>query len=850
MKMSECKFVRHWQALLMLAAIPALTNCSRIDGSVELNNSSGEPYSFEGAQVEVFDLNRSVVLPGATKTPKGIGSVKDGGVISAQAITATIEDDALYDVEIQCPTNNVTDACNVESPLHIVLSGAQLKAGGWTATALSDAIFHNVGYYATVEYSVADIQQMLDQYAGILLTSEPAAPAKNYSDVLSWHPVDTDLVKRRSSLNTISDALAQGSNATDIKLRARQWVSPVVTNLSTDVLGLSPGSITVADGYAYLGSYGTGFGVFDIHNPDQPVKTALLDDIHINGPILISGTTAYFRDSSSKIQMVDISNPQQPHAAGNFSLPIIGSLLGIAGDYAYVTDTSFSNYSFQIFNISNAQQPVLTAKISIPTEYGATISGNHLYVATYNTLNIFNISDPAAPVAEATLTILGASSQSQIKVSAGYAYVTTYVSQAGLAVVAISNPAAPTLTSQLTLPERDTLRYEAISQSKIYLATYSSLLLVDASDPAAPVLTRKLKYSVASLAGVDQFVYIASPNDGLSIIDPDTATPTAVLSGSLINDGLPPYSVFTPFGNYAFSSLDGWGFDVFDFTDPVAPVQEPHIYGPTSGSFAIKGNYAIYSDGEFSAIRVADIRDPLHPVDLPHSAIHFAEDEKFGLGSTGFYGNTLFVSKATYIDTGDEDSLSQSDCTNPARDSETGLIMIDITSPEALGVVDSTCLADHANAVSADGNNVYVAVMGGLLQIMEYNAFGLGSPSTVKLSTDANFVAAADGHAWAMEGYNGIEIVDVSNPEAPVIVTKINTHGDAQHVVFDQRYAYVANGASGLLIFDISNPAAPALVASASTRGNAASAFVSGDYLYGVTSYGIEVLKVLPTTSN
>jgi len=50
---------RHWRPLLMLALIPALQNCSRIDGSVELNNGNGEPYSFEGAKVEIFDLHRA-----------------------------------------------------------------------------------------------------------------------------------------------------------------------------------------------------------------------------------------------------------------------------------------------------------------------------------------------------------------------------------------------------------------------------------------------------------------------------------------------------------------------------------------------------------------------------------------------------------------------------------------------------------------------------------------------------------------------------------------------------------------------------------------------------------------------
>jgi len=478
------RFFCDWRALLLLATIPALTNCSRIDGAVELNNSSGEPYSFEGAKVEVFDLNQSAVLAGLfpalftveNKIPKGLGSTTANGAIAAQVITATIDDEALYDVEIRCPAGNTADTCNVESPLHVVLSGAQLKTGDWKATALTEATFQNIGYYAAASYSVAEITQMLDTYTGILLTAVPGS-TKTYADLLTWNPTLTDTVRRPHLLASASESLAAGISNNDIKLLARQWISPTVASVD---LTAEPTStiygIRIIDNYAYVSGYGFGFRVIDIHDPEQPIEVGQTQDVWSTRPIIISDTVAYLQGENAQheagVQIVDISDPTKPTVTGQFS--VTGTLQGVSGNYAYVTTLA----GLQIINISNPQQPVLTGQITIANAGNLMLAGNYVYLIADEVLHIVDISNPAAPTAVSSLPISNAWSDSfadvnaRIEVAATHAYVTTYdffTGLPGLTVVDISNAVAPTQTAQLTLPSGGAANYMTKSHEKIYL---------------------------------------------------------------------------------------------------------------------------------------------------------------------------------------------------------------------------------------------------------------------------------------------------------------------------------------------------------------------------------------------
>ena len=96
----------------------------------------------------------------------------------------------------------------------------------------------------------------------------------------------------------------------------------------------------------------------------------------------------------------------------------------------------------------------------------------------------------------------------------------------------------------------------------------------------------------------------------------------------------------------------------------------------------------------------------------------------------------------------------------------------------------------------------------------------------------ADGITVSGNYAYVADGRNGLVIVDVSNPKAPVFAGCYDTEGDAHGVFVSGNYAYVADGRNGLVIVDVSNKEAPVLVEYYDTEGDAYGLFVSGDYAY------------------
>ncbi len=106
--------------------------------------------------------------------------------------------------------------------------------------------------------------------------------------------------------------------------------------------------------------------------------------------------------------------------------------------------------------------------------------------------------------------------------------------------------------------------------------------------------------------------------------------------------------------------------------------------------------------------------------------------------------------------------------------------------------------------------------------------------------------------AYVAAGSGGLEVVDVSDLEAPVLRGAVSTPGNANDVRIEGNLAYVADGASGVQVVDVSNPDAPALVGSCDTPGVATDLVVQGNRLYVADGpSGLQVLDrsnpLLPT---
>ncbi len=84
--------------------------------------------------------------------------------------------------------------------------------------------------------------------------------------------------------------------------------------------------------------------------------------------------------------------------------------------------------------------------------------------------------------------------------------------------------------------------------------------------------------------------------------------------------------------------------------------------------------------------------------------------------------------------------------------------------------------------------------------------------------------------------------MDISNPSSPKLMNKYETPGDVVDVAVSENYAYVADAWNGLMVMDITDPSAPTLVGSCDTDG-AYTIAVSGNYTYVSSDSGIIILK-------
>ena len=71
-------------------------------------------------------------------------------------------------------------------------------------------------------------------------------------------------------------------------------------------------------------------------------------------------------------------------------------------------------------------------------------------------------------------------------------------------------------------------------------------------------------------------------------------------------------------------------------------------------------------------------------------------------------------------------------------------------------------------------------------------------------------------YAYVADSFNGLAIVNISNPTAPALAGSYDTVGHVEDVAIVGNYAYVADGI-GLVILNISDPTTPTLAGSYDT---------------------------------
>ncbi len=638
--------------------------------------------------------------------------------------------------------------------------------------------------------------------------------------------------------------------------------------------------------------------IVDVTNPARPTAVGNLKDADEGNTLLLDGarsvdtftigTNTYAAVVSSVddgLQIIDVTNPASPAAAGR--LGNTGSLLFDApysvdvftiGTNTYAVVTSFSDAGIQLVNVSDPTDPQAAGNLRhdgtnvlLTNAQDVTVftmdSTTYAVVVSENgdSLQIVDVSNPARPTAVGNLKDADGGNELLLDGAYGVDIFTldsrTYAAIAsnidhGLQIIDITDPATPTAAGHLgdggsrelrgargvnvfTIDDKTYAAVAAWGDSGFQLAEISQIPI----SPDNPIFYGSLPDSTQLLLdrsrGVDTFeiggstyaVVASGGEDGIQIVDvTNPASLTAV--GSLADnttrelDGARAVDVFATGGKtYAVvASVGDDGVEIVDVTNPASPASVGEV--EDDGNLLLGGANAVTTFRIGPNIYVAVTTqndDGLQIIDITNPA------------SPAAAGKLEDDSNRLLVDTSAVDIFETGGSTYAVVASwgEPGLQIIDITnpaSPAAAGQLedDSDLLLNgiRALAVFEEGGSTYVAAA-------SFHDDGLQIVDVTDPQNPAAAGKLADGGELQLDGASGVEIfradkavyaimtsqsddglqiVDVTDPDKPAAAGFLED--DSQHSLRNARdlalstidgdtYAVVVTNVEGLQMVNL-----------------------------------------------
>jgi hypothetical protein len=312
--------------------------------------------------------------------------------------------------------------------------------------------------------------------------------------------------------------------------------------------------LAVAGNYAYLANNLTGLGIIDISNPAALVETGFFatptPDFAFD--VLLTGKYAYVTDGRSGLRIIDISDPADPLEVGFYDTPSYAVRVDVEGNYAYIADREDG---LRIIDISTPTAPLEVGFYDTPGHAeDVVVAGNYAYIADgIGGLRIIDVSDPTVPTEAGYYGTQG--EYIDLSVVGNYAYVNV---GGGFDIFDISNPEAPVIIGSYNFQSITFTCGAELSGNYLYAAGSDGLYIIDVSNPTAPTeagIYNTDAICVLSVMEKGAYITVSTSTGEVHIIDISNPTLPAE-AGSFSTPGIT--IDVTAARNYAYAT-DGYG---------------------------------------------------------------------------------------------------------------------------------------------------------------------------------------------------------------------------------------------------------------------------------------------------
>lgn len=453
------------------------------------------------------------------------------------------------------------------------------------------------------------------------------------------------------------------------------------------------------------------------------------------------------------------------------------------------------------------------------------------------------LGDAMDTIRENTVSMLETDeSPAELEIRGDYAYLldSKGFSDTGIStlkVIDYTNPSQPTVVGEEDLPGN--ARALTLSGDYAYVADgYNGLSIVSISSPSYPWLMGNVTFDGSTrdvaVSGDTAFVtnYINRVyNDDLVMVDiSDPRSPSVITTLDLPGT----VSKISVYGNTAYI-ISSQGLHIVDITDPSAPglVETYDSFAYDISIAQVWGSHLVAIDCDYytgdAVFRIYDISTPTVPDQTGYMRFSatFIED-LFISGDTAYV--LTAASGITAIDISDlshprldhtmtapggyAQNLFVSGTTAWLSEGRMGLLTMDLSHPDDEMIFSSLAVSTGSNLVDARGNYAYVD--DGFAGLNIVNIMDPDFPSTVGTIPHViveDFALTGD-YAVLIDLYTNVGIWNISDPRAPAQENTIDTERRCLAVYGD----YILVGYNtytptyGLRVFNMVDPENPALV--------------------------------------
>ena len=785
-----------------------------IDGEVAIARSNSTLYSMEGADVSIYGVDKDLVLRGKQQVAVGSSTVDKDGAIRLALPSSLVSDSRLYVVEVKCPAAPPATTCEVEAPIHVMLSGRQLRQGTWTASALTEIVYQNLAYYVAAEYSADQVANIMNRMASWLF-NQPPTKSIAYYDLLRWHPdrsAEYPPPAHALLLEQLLDNLISGFDARENRRLSVQYIQPMIASAD-------PGGwffdIEIKNNLAFITDTRFGIRVYDISQPEELREIGSLGLNTTGRDIALYGDYAFVA-AGTGLHIVNIKIPQTPELLKTLPFTDVHSI-SITGQSLIVSDGANGALIYSIINPTN---PVISRSYRTAFDaHKAVLDGNILYALFINT----ELPSPNSKPGKLLVVDISQFGQSDIYFGDSdgrhltllpeHLYVTA---RSGITVFDRSNPDSLEQVEHLELDFAAT--DVVLGENAIYLLQHGGdIQVIDIKQPASPeftthITTPALTYSAAIN---EHRLFVAAGPSGLLSMDPD----------KLVKPVNQPVFSVDRFvrstwvnNNKLFTHEIDYGVEIQDISNPSMPKHFGKYEDPEQQIQGITlRNDIAYITFYGNGVQAVDFSNPESPALVAEYDI-------------GAWGNSVLVDgNVAFIDF-----------------MEQGLRVVDISDPNQMVTMGQMESIGQILRSTKIGDYLYASLGPGGLAIIDIH--NLSDPYLIDYMADLGQVldvAHIGDFAYVATRASGIHVLDVTNPAEPGLIATIDLEEPVYHIIFNSHYAYIANHSSGVTVMDVSTPSAPKILGTAPTSSYALHLTTHGNDLYVSTSRGVEKLSLI-----